>query len=164
MESTAEVYRRWRRTLGIIICICVAGTAITFAWAVYQTHVHRQWGQRVEILILRFARQRPADIAPETWTKCVYWTLKLHGEYGGMSYFPSDSREPLTRDLERHLAEPVTLQTIDAIWDDYVRHAPKARPYLRFRPTTPQIQDGYSTDESIESLIRRLEGLERRQK
>src|SRR5579872_6564332 len=142
----------------------VLGTAVTFAWLVYRAHVHREWQQRVQVLILRLARNRPADVTPEYWTKCVLWTLKLHGEYGSLSYWPSEGRQPLIRDLERHLAEPVTLHTIDEIWEDYMRHAPRARPYLKYLPTTPQIQEGYSTDESIESLIRQLEDLERQQK
>ena len=164
MESTAEVYRRWLHTLWIIVCMSVLGTAVTFAWLVYRAHVHREWQQRVQVLILRLARNRPADVTPEYWTKCVLWTLKLHGEYGSLSYWPSEGRQPLIRDLERHLAEPVTLHTIDEIWEDYMRHAPRARPYLKYLPTTPQIQEGYSTDESIESLIRQLEDLERQQK
>jgi len=163
MEPTSEVWRRWIRNLGIIALLYVVGTAIAFFWAVHQAHVHRHWEQQVEILILQFARKRPPEVPPETWAKCLQWTLMLHGEYGGLSYFPSAAREPLIHDLERHLAEPVTLQTIDAIWDDYVRHAPRANSYLRFRPTTPEMQEGYSTDETIESLLRRLEELERQQ-
>ena len=161
MESTAEVYRRWMRTLGIIVCIWAFSIALAFGWQSYRAQVHRKWEQRVEILILRLARKRPADVTPEYWTKCVQWTRMLHGEYGGISYFPAEARESLIRDLERHLAEPVNVQTIDAIWDDYARHAPKAAGYLTFRPTTPEMQQGYSTDESIESLTRRLEDLER---
>ena len=103
-------------------------------------------------------------MTPEYWTKCVVWTLMLHGEYGNLSYFPSEGRQPLIRDLERHLAESVTLQTIDDIWDDYMRQVPRARPYLKYLPTTPEVQEGYSTDESIESLIRQLEDWERQQK
>jgi hypothetical protein len=148
------------RTLGMSVVVCVVGVAVAFCWAVHRADVHRQWQQRVEVLILRLARDRPPDVAPEYWTKCVVWTLKLHGEYGNLSYFPSEGRQPLIRDLERHLTEPVTLQTIDAIWHDYIRHAPRARPYLKYLPTTPQIQEGYSTDESIESLSRRLANLE----
>jgi hypothetical protein len=164
VESTAEVYRRWKRTLGLTVCISAVGTAVSFAWLVYRAEVHRHWERRVQVLILRLARKRPADVTPEYWTKCVVWTLQLHGQYGNLSYFPSAGRQPLIRDLERRLAEPVTVHTIDDVWDDYVRHAPKARPYLIYRPTANQIQNGYSTDESIESLIRRLEVLERLQK
>src|SRR5262245_1023526 len=129
------------RTFGMFVVLCVVGIVVALYWAVHRADVHRQWQQRVEVLILRLARHRPPDVAPEYWTKCVVWTLKLHAEYGNLSYFPSDGRQPLIRDLERHLAEPVTLDTIDAIWDDYIRHAPKARPYLKYLPTTPQVQE-----------------------
>lgn len=135
-------------------------SALTFAWLVYRAHEHRQWHQRVDILILRLARNRPPDVTPECWTFCVQWTRMLHGEYGGLYYFPAEEREPFVRDLERHLAVPATLWTIDAIWDDYVRHAPKAKSYLKYRPTTPEMQQAYSTDQTIESLIRELERLE----
>ena len=50
-----------------------------------------------------------------------------------------DQRDEFIADFERHLREPVTLGTIDAIWDDYIRHNPKAAPYARYRPTTPEM-------------------------
>src|SRR5262245_14528434 len=106
-NGSEPVWRRWMRNLGIIALLYVVGTAIAFFWAVHRAHVHRQWEQQVEILILQFARKRPPDVPSETWAKCLQWTLMLHGEYGGLSYFPSAAREPLIHDLERHLAEPV---------------------------------------------------------
>ncbi|MBI3860961.1 MAG: hypothetical protein HY290_03610 [Planctomycetia bacterium] len=160
METKANVYRRWFKTVLIIVGMSVGSYAATFSWLMYKAHVHRRWHEHVQILILRLAPQRPDDVTPEAWALCVFWTLNLHGNYGGPSYFPEEQREPFVREVESMLREPVTLGTVDKVWDAYVRHAPRAQSYLQFRPTDPQMAKTYSAGESLDSLVIMLKDLE----
>ncbi len=168
METRAQVWRRWKRGLTFIAALYALGLASTFGWVLYKTSAHRRWHDQVEYCILRLAPMRPLDVTPEQWSCCLHWTWNLHANYGWMGYFPDDEREPFLADFERHLKEPVSLATIDAIWDDYGRHAPKALAYMHYRPTTPpmlpdaagksQYQGYDSLDSWIEKLKKREQG------
>src|SRR5437899_2994506 len=94
IETRAEVFRRWKRTLLVIATIYVLGVGGAFGWVVYKATVHNRWRRHVEQLILRLAPKRPTDVTPEQWAQCIHWTWNLHGNYGALGYFPEDQREP----------------------------------------------------------------------
>jgi hypothetical protein len=114
-------------------------------------------------VILQLAAKRPADVTPEQWAHCLQWTWNLHANYGWESYFPEQEREPFAREFERLLDGPVSLGTIDKIWDSYARHAPRANAYMHYRPTTPEMLQQASAG-SLEWLNRELGDLERESK
>jgi len=159
METKAQVWRRWQRGLFVIAGIYVTSVALAFGWLFYKGSVHRRWHDHVNALILELGPKRPAVVTPEQWAHCLQWTWNLHANYGWQSYFPGDQREPFVRDFERHLTEPVNLDTIDQIWDDYARHAPQSNRYMHFRPTTPEMLEQVSPDSVawLKSAIERKE-------
>jgi hypothetical protein len=82
----------------------------------------------------------------------------------------NDQREPFVREFERLLDGPVTLNTIDEIWYEYVRHNPRARPYLKYLPTTPQMLQtaeelkNHPQTEALDIWVKKLEERERLEK
>jgi hypothetical protein len=171
MESTANVYRRWTRTILLIVCISGISTVLAFCWMVYKSRLHMNRVRHVELLIMRLAKKRPSDVNEAQWANCLFWTWQLHTNYAHSSYFPTKEYDPFIAEFERHLNGPVTIKTIDAIWDDYMRHAPSARRYDRFRPTTAAALEAveelkkqpyteYSLDMWIDRLDRRERGLD----
>ena len=163
MESKASVYRRWRRTFVIIACIWAVGL-LSAGRRSYKAYVHSRWRRHVELLILRLAPKRPADVTSEDWAHCLIWTWNLHANYGYFGCIADDQREPLVREFERLLDEPVTLNSIDQIWDEYIRRNPRANAYLRFRPMIPKMLQPYSTTESLDSWVKKWEERERERK
>jgi len=170
METPAQFRRRWGRGLLIIAGIYGIGFAGALGWSFYKVHTHSKWYHHVEYLILRLAPHRPADVTPEQWSCCLHWTWNLHANHGAMSYFPEDQRDAFTADFERHLDGPTGLDTIDAIWDDYGRYAPRALGYMQYRPTKPPMlpdaagQARYQGYEPLDWWIKELEKREREMK
>jgi hypothetical protein len=158
METRVQVWRRWKRGLLLIAVIYAAWVGYAFGWLFYKSAVHRRWQEHVKVLILQLAPKRPADVTPEQWAHCLQWTWNLHANYGGQSYFPEAEREPFALEFERLVEGPVRLDTIDKIWDSYVRHAPRAKPYMHFRPTTGEMFKQASVH-SLEWLNWELENL-----
>jgi hypothetical protein len=162
MESTAQVWRRWKRGLVLIAAIYTFGLVSTFGWLLYKNAVHRRWYEHVNCCILRLAPKRPPDVPAGQWAHCILWTWNLHANYGGATYFPEEQREPFVADFERHLMEPVTLATIDAIWDDYATRAPKAQNYMHFRPTTSEmLVHAGRTQDSLDTWLEQLKECEK---
>ncbi len=137
METTDQVWRRWRKGLLVIAGIYGIGFAGAVGWVCYKQHVHSRWYRHVEYLILRLAPNRPAEVTPDQWAQCLQNTWNLHANYGAMQNLSEEECRAFVVDFERHLEGPISLHTIDAIWDDYGRHVPRARGYEHYRPTPP---------------------------
>jgi hypothetical protein len=167
METRAQVFRRWKRGLLLIAGIYVVGLGGAFGWVIYKATVHKNWYHRVDHLILQLAPKHPADVTPEQWAMCLHHTWNLHTNYGGLGYFPEEAREPFAAEFERHLKEPVSLTTIDQIWNDYTRFCPRSKGYMRYLPTTPamlgeaEIQVRQLGADSLDAWVQRLGRYER---
>src|SRR5262249_44294647 len=134
METGSDAIRRL--LIAIVIVGVVAGGS-TLGWEFYELRSHANWRYRIEAFILKLAPRQPPNVTRAQWVSCVAWTRNLHSNWGGWSLFPDDQREAFEAEFERHLAGPVTLETINLIWDDYARFNPKARGYMQYRPTNP---------------------------
>ncbi len=136
--ATIRIPSRWY--LGCLIppAIGLVALACIFVYLIVVHHHHRLWYQGVEYRILRLAEKRPAEVSPDQWAFCVYWTWQLHDNYGGYEFFDPARRGPFLAEFDRRLDGRVDLGTIDWIWDQYVEHA-KGRYFSEnFRPTSPQ--------------------------
>jgi len=129
-----------------------------------------QWYRRVEFLILRLADKQPADVSAAQWEQCLSCTWNLHVNYGPPGYFAEDRRDGFAAEFNRRLDGPVGLDTIDWIWDEYERNAPRAKSYDHYRPTTsPMLGQATELERGgqevpLDSWVKMLEERERQQK
>ena len=138
MESRVQVVRRWKKIAVVIALVWVLGVTWRVATFAHGRYVHLRWYRHVELLILKLAPRCPADVTPAQWANCLSWTWNLHTNYGPSEYFGPRLQQPFAAEFERRLEGPVGLDTIDWIWDEFARCAPRSIGYNRYRPTTPQ--------------------------
>jgi hypothetical protein len=73
----------------------------------------------------------------------VGWTINLHANSAAANQWVDRGEIwPFVEELERRLQEPVTVATVDWIWDEYARITTGGRLYgERYRPTqSPELQ------------------------
>lgn len=163
MEPTASAVRRWPHLDLAIVCLiglCLFGAV---GLIMHRYSVHMSWFRRIQFDILRLARKRPDSATPAQWAQCLATTWNLHQNYGPPGYFAEDRREEFAAELERRLGGVVTLDTVDWIWDEYERYAPRAKSYDRFRPTTAAMLqqatelERSGREKSLEEWVRMLD-------
>src|SRR5687768_9832635 len=89
------------------------------------------------------ADKRPPDVPPGQWEFMVGNTMNLHLNCGlSPANVDREQMWPFLEELERRLQGPVTVATIDWIWDEYARITRGGRGYgERYRPTrSPDLQ------------------------
>jgi len=161
METRAQSFRRWKRTLALIAVIWALGLGGILGWFHYQRSVHMRWYRKVEFLILQLTPKRPAEVTDAQWAQCLLHTWNLHTNFGPPGYFADGERYAFAAEFERRLQGDVGLATVDWIWDEYARNA-RARSYMHYRPTTSEMLEvaddlnKYQQPESLDSWIRRL--------
>lgn len=130
---------QWLTVAGLLL----AGGAVAFWFlALEPIRVHREWSNRVEADLKSLAGKRPADITLDEWESLVGWTLNLHGNCGvHYAWVDRAEREPFLAELERRLQGPVSVATIDWIWDEYARITKYGQTYSdKFRPTRSAVR------------------------
>lgn len=84
------------------------------------------------------AKKYPQGITSGEWASCVFWTHNLHGNCGYYPAFPTDRLRVFADELNSRMGGEVDLNTIDWIWDEYVKYAHGGQQYsIKYRPTTP---------------------------
>ena len=132
------------RWIAVAAVLVLAGGAAAFWFLVIEPNLeHRQWSDRVRAELNSLADKRPADVPPGQWKFMVGWNLNLHGNWGVLhTWVDRDQKWPFLEELERRLQGPVTVATIDWIWDEYARITKGGRGYgERYWPTqSPDLQ------------------------
>jgi hypothetical protein len=125
--------RKWLVTVAVLT---VAASAFWF-FALRPIQEHRWWHEWARAGIYALADKRPADVPPGRWEFMVGWTLNLHSNCGTWhTWVDREQMWPYLDELERRLHEPVSVATIDWIWDEYARITKGGRGYgERYRPT-----------------------------
>lgn len=100
---------------------------------------HRAWYDRVQADLETLANKRPLDLSRDEWSFIVASTLNAHGNRGSHPSFLANKEmaESFADELELKLQGPVTIQTIDWIWDAYMQFT-NLKSYNQYRPTTPE--------------------------
>lgn len=125
-----------RSKLGMAAVVLLSIACATFWLDVYRPHLrHGRWYREIECLILELAPRRPPDVTPRQWACCLHHTWNLHTNYGNAIYWDPRRAKAFQAEFRDHLRGEVGLGTIDWFWDAYVRAAPQAKDYLRYRPT-----------------------------
>jgi hypothetical protein len=132
------------RWIGVVAALLLVGGVLAFWFLVYKPfHEHRRWYNQVRVDLYALADKRPADVPPGQWEFMVGWTLHLHSNWGAShTWVDRDQMWPFLEELERRLQGPVSIGTIDWIWDEYARITKGGREYgERYRPTqSPDLQ------------------------
>lgn len=99
---------------------------------------HQRWFYRVRTDLESLTHRRPPDVDRETWGYVVGWTLNAHGNCcSAPTYVDPGRTKQFAEELEQRLQGKVGMDTIDWIWDEFMRFS-KIKSYDRFRPTTPE--------------------------
>jgi hypothetical protein len=120
--------------LGVaIVAVVLGGFDAVF---IHPIRVHMRDFRRSEGLLRSLEDRRPPEVSPETWADLVLWTRNANSNCASFrgSIEPADFTAFLD-ELERKLRGPVNVETIDWIWDQYVRISRAGPSYDRFRPT-----------------------------
>ena len=126
---------RWI-AVAAVLALSAAATAFWFL-ALGPIHEHLQWYGRVRADLVALADKRPTDVSPGQWEFMVGWTINLHANSAAAKEWVDRGETwPFIEELERRLKGPVTVATIDWIWDEYARITKGGRLYgERYRPT-----------------------------
>lgn len=128
--------RRWK--IAVCLLALLAGSATWLYW-LKPLQDHRRWYDRVRGDILALADKRPPELDQAEWEFVVCWTLQLHANCGWPDRVDRHAINPFAAELERRLAEPVGLATINWIWDEYCQFSRSGQAYSdKFRPTHPE--------------------------
>lgn len=130
--------------IAMAAALVLAGGA-TAVWflALEPISEHRRWYDQVHADLYALADKRPADVPPGQWEFMVGWTINLHTNWGAHhTYVDRDQMWPFLAELEQRLQGPVSVATIDWIWDEYARFTKGGRGYGEgYRPTrSPYLQ------------------------
>jgi hypothetical protein len=122
----------------IVAGILLVGGAFAFWLLLLEPiHSHDQWFRRVRAHIVALADKRPLEVSPGQWEFAVGWTINLHANCGAAhTWVNRVEAGPFAEELERRSQGPVSLATIDWIWDEYVRMTEGGQSYSdKYRPT-----------------------------
>src|SRR5262245_12315162 len=101
---------------------------------------HGKFSSNVRADLESLAKNRPPNVSRKQWENIVGWSLNAHANCFG--YWHELSRDEMNRfqaELKQRLARPVTLETIDWIWDEFVPLSHVAQWYSdQYRPTRPE--------------------------
>jgi hypothetical protein len=127
----------WKALAAIL---ALAGIA-AYVWFLFlwlrPIYEHRKWSERVKANLYALCWKRPPEVPSGQWEFMVGWTIMLQNGCGSHhTVVDQDQKGPFLDELERRLQEPVTVATIDWIWDEYARITPGGREFgERYRPT-----------------------------
>ena len=119
------------------VLVLAAGALTFWFFVVAPMQDHREWQRRARADLESLFTKRPAEVPPGEWEYLVGWTCNLHGNCGThYSWVARDEMWPFLNELERRLKGPLSVATIDWIWDEYARITKGGRSYGdKYRPT-----------------------------
>lgn len=129
---------RWSKLIiGLItaVSLTVIVCGVLMGFQMYRFHRHSRVYERMKVAITQLSMNRPDDLTDDQWAYCILWTWNLHGNYGYLPYMPTDELEGIVEEFEVKSEADPSLETIDWLWDEYMRVAPSASHYEHFRPT-----------------------------
>jgi hypothetical protein len=101
---------------------------------------HNEFCEKVRADFKSLAKKRPPNVSRKQWENVVAWTLNAHANCLTFHRnIPPDEMVRFEAELKQRLAGPVSLETIDWIWDEIVRLTPGGQRYSDdWRPTLPE--------------------------
>jgi hypothetical protein len=130
-----------RVVLLVLVALSVGGGAVFWVQTVEPARRHHAFCRALDAELKTLAHKRPPGVTRNQWHHVVAWTWNAHSNTLVASPgIPRVEQERLLAELRERLASPVTLATIDWIWDEFVRLSPGwgASYSDRWRPTGPE--------------------------
>jgi hypothetical protein len=132
--------RSARRWCLAALALAVPAAVLLAFWhfALGPVYEHREWSDRMRADIESLAGKRPPDRSPAQWDYLAGWTINLHGNCGVVHQWIVAPAEkwPFLHEFERRLQGPVGMDTIDWVWDEYIRITKLGQLYSdKHRPT-----------------------------
>lgn len=122
----------WRREVGCVSLVMsvVAGSLSWF----HQLREPFRESDQILSLIRSLESRHPADATPGKWKCAVGWTCTLHAN--SLDAYQADvtSIRQFREELATKLEGPVSMETIDWIWNSYAGLCPGGANYQRYRP------------------------------
>jgi hypothetical protein len=130
-----------RRILIVAAACALAGGVAFWVLVVDPAQRHLDFCRSVHVELKSLTKKRPPDVSRQQWKCVVAWTLNGHANI--LTTFrnnPQAERDRFLAELRERLNGPVTLATIDWIWDQYEMLNPSYGPVYsgRYRPTSPE--------------------------
>ena len=116
---------------------------------------HFAFCQDVTSQLETLAYKRPSGLSRQQWQQIFSWTLNANANTfpWAKEMAPADMDE-FQINLRKELSQPVTLNTVDWIWDEMARLTPTGRRYAdRYRPTTQQKLQEFTEGGGLSSYI-----------
>lgn len=118
-EEDDPVARRLPRA--VAACVIIAIIALP-AWWVERSYRHNQFCRTTRAELETLARKRPPGVTRDQWKQVVGWTLNAHGNtLPFRMLIPRAEMARFETELRERLSGPVDLNTVDWIWDEFVR-------------------------------------------
>jgi hypothetical protein len=112
-----------------LLCLLLAA----YAWLDRRILEPGRRADAVQCHLESLASRRPDDMSPRQWESAVAWTLNLHGNSFLRFQADGPAIAAMQRRLESRLADPVGMDTIHWIWDEYGQICQGGANYQRFR-------------------------------
>lgn len=128
-----------RSCVAVSILLLVGGLACWLRF-VEPIRRHGEFCRHVRHDLESLATKRPSGVTQKQWEHVVAWTLNAHGNCLTFhTEIPQNEMDRFKTELKQRLAGPVSLQTVDWIWDEIVRLTPNGQQYsTNWRPTLPE--------------------------
>lgn len=128
------------RQVSLIVAVpLLLGGGVVWIFLLEPIRVHAEFYSDVRGQLQSLAKKRPPNVTPKQWENIVGWTLNAHANcFAHWHQLSQQDMKQFEVELRQHLAGPVTLETIDWIWDEIVRLSPLGQSYSdNYRPTRP---------------------------
>jgi hypothetical protein len=115
-----------------ISALIVAASVMVALWYRQATEPSRE-AAKLHALILSLAVRRPNNLTSKQWESAIAWTNNLHSNSLPFEFTDGPAIRSLRLQLEAKLESPVTIETINWIWDQYAELCPLGARYQPWR-------------------------------
>lgn len=126
------------RIFASLFLIVLFGAISYWSFVVHPRMKHAAACDRIRERIESLADRQPQDLTEKQWLLIIHWTINANGNCLVFHFdLPQKEMEQFEAEFDRRLEGDVSLETIDWIWDEYVRLTRVGQTYSdKFRPTS----------------------------
>ncbi len=124
------------RIIGVVVLL-IGGASFCWIWKIEPIRRHLEFCRTTRADLETLVHKRPPELTRKQWENVVAWTFNAHANcITSERDIPRADMDRFSKQLKQRLAGPVTLDTIDWIWDEIVRITRHGKQYSdNWRPT-----------------------------